>query len=81
MQQRKQLDVEQRNCITVHRTQGRPVVFGHGFGCDQLIWLSVIEQLPGSVAPITFDYMGCGRSDVSAYDKKNTAALTAMYKT
>ncbi|RUO49056.1 alpha/beta fold hydrolase [Pseudidiomarina donghaiensis] len=70
MQQRKQQDIKQRNCITVHSDQGRPVVFGHGFGCDQLIWLPVIGQLPKSVAPITFDFMGCGRSDFSAYDKE-----------
>jgi sigma-B regulation protein RsbQ len=70
MQQRINHEVKQRNCITVHRAQGRPVVFGHGFGCDQLIWLPVIDLLPESVAPVTFDFMGCGRSDFSAYDKE-----------
>lgn len=70
MQQQVNQDVKQRNCITVHKTQGRPVVFGHGFGCDQLIWLPVLSQLPDNVAPITFDYVGCGRSDFGAYDKE-----------
>lgn len=67
--------VQQRNFVVKHRSQGRPVVFGHGFGCDQLIWLPVINQLPDSIAPITFDYVGCGRSDFAAYDKNKYASF------
>src|SRR5690554_4934459 len=59
--------IMQRNVVTQHKTAGKPVVFGHGFGCDQLIWLPVIGQLTNNIAPITFDYVGCGRSDFSAY--------------
>lgn len=62
--------IKRRNFITEHRTQGTPVVFGHGFGCDQLIWLPVISNLPDTIAPITFDYVGCGRSDFNAYCKE-----------
>lgn len=67
--------VQQRNFVIKHRAHGKPVVFGHGFGCDQLIWLPVINHLPDSIAPITFDYVGCGRSDFSAYDKHKYASL------
>lgn len=60
-------NIEQRNAVTRHRVAGKPILLGHGFGCDQLIWLPVIGHLPESIAPITFDYVGCGRSDFSAH--------------
>lgn len=62
--------IKHRNFVTVHRTQGTPVLFGHGFGCDQVIWLPVIQHLSDTILPITFDYVGCGRSDFTAYSKE-----------
>ena len=63
-------NIQHRNYVIKHRERGTPVLFGHGFGCDQVIWLPVISQLPEEVLPITFDYVGCGRSDFSAYSKE-----------
>ncbi|WP_417666184.1 alpha/beta fold hydrolase [Pseudidiomarina sp.] len=69
------VDIRRRNHIIEHRKQGRPVLFGHGFGCDQLIWEPVISFMPATIAPITFDHVGCGRSDFRAYTLKKYSDL------
>ncbi|SIT01506.1 sigma-B regulation protein RsbQ [Roseivivax lentus] len=44
------------------------MVFAHGFGCDQTMWRHVAPQFADRFTVVTFDYVGAGGSDVTAYD-------------
>ena len=49
--------------------QGSEVMlFAHGFGCDQSMWRFVAPACEATHRVVLFDYVGSGRSDVSAYD-------------
>lgn len=47
---------------------GQAMLFGHGFGCDQTMWRHVAPAFADRYRVITFDHMGSGGSDLSAYD-------------
>jgi len=51
------------------------MVFAHGFGCDQSLWRSVAPAFEGTHQVITFDYVGAGDSDRSAYDPLRYGSL------
>lgn len=53
------------------------LILGHGFGCDQQIWAPVAQILAEQYSLVLFDHMGCGRSDVSAYDAQRYTDLSA----
>ena len=45
-----------------------PMVFAHGFGCDQNMWRLVTPAFEDRYRIILFDYLGHGGSDRSAYE-------------
>ncbi len=47
----------------------RPIVFAHGFGCSQEVWRDVAPAFEPDHDVITFDLVGAGGSDLSAYDR------------
>jgi sigma-B regulation protein RsbQ len=53
----------------------RPMVFAHGFGCDQNMWRYVAPAFEGDFKVILFDLIGAGGSDHSAYDPDRYASL------
>jgi sigma-B regulation protein RsbQ len=56
--------------------QGRsPLLFAHGFGCDQNMWRFVAPAFQDSHRVILFDHVGAGQSDAAAYNRKEYAAL------
>jgi sigma-B regulation protein RsbQ len=54
---------------------GRPMVFSHGFGCDQTMWRHVWPAFAGDHRIVLFDHVGAGGSDLSAYDAQKYASL------
>jgi sigma-B regulation protein RsbQ len=56
---------------------GRPIVFSHGFGCDQTMWRHVVPAFEADHRVVLLDLMGSGGSDLSAYDPDRYASLTA----
>ena len=54
---------------------GRPMVFAHGFGCDQEMWRLVVPAFEADHRVVLFDYVGSGRSDLSAYDPVRYGSL------
>ena len=48
---------------------GRPIMFGHGFGCDQQVWRHVAPAFAEDFRVITYDQVGAGGSDLGAYDR------------
>lgn len=60
-----------RNHVTVAGLEhsGAPtMVFAHGFGTDQTLWRFVEPAFRHRYRTVLFDYVGSGRSDLSAYD-------------
>ena len=50
-------------------------MFAHGFGCDQNMWRFVAPAFESEYRVVLFDYIGFGKSDVTAYDRRKYAAL------
>jgi len=68
------MNVLQRN--NVHVTgDGPPMVFVHGFGCDQNMWRLLAPHFAERHTCILLDLVGCGKSDLSAYDRRKYATL------
>jgi sigma-B regulation protein RsbQ len=69
-------DVLTRHAVRVRgNPDGRPMVFVHGFGCDQTLWRFVAPAFEANHRVVTFDYIGAGESDRSAYDAQRYASL------
>ena len=70
------MDVRGRN--NVHesgRADGQPIVFAHGFGCDQNMWRYVAPRFEDDHRVVLFDHVGHGGSDLSAYDPERYSSL------
>ena len=52
-----------------------PMMFAHGFGCDQNMWRFVAPAFETEHKVILFDHIGAGGSDLSAYDPVRHASL------
>src|SRR6185503_8069985 len=46
----------------------QPMLFAHGFGCDQNMWRFAAPAFEDDYRVVLFDYVGSGRSDLGAYD-------------
>ena len=44
------------------------MVFAHGYGCDQNMWRYITPDFEVDHRVVTFDHVGFGHSDLSAYD-------------
>jgi sigma-B regulation protein RsbQ len=65
----------QRNNVRVSGRGVRPMMFAHGFGCDQNMWRFVTPAFEESHRIVLFDHVGAGGSDLSAYDRRKYDAL------
>jgi sigma-B regulation protein RsbQ len=66
----------QRNNVSVHGSPGaRPMMFAHGFGCDQNMWRYVWPAFAEDHQIVLFDYVGAGGSDVTAFDPEHYRTL------
>ncbi|MGY1643539.1 alpha/beta fold hydrolase [Geodermatophilus sp. SYSU D00703] len=54
---------------------GRPMVFAHGYGCDQEMWRFVAPEFATDHRVVLFDHVGAGRSDLTAYDPAKYGSL------
>lgn len=70
------IDVRQRNNVHVTgKPAGRPVVFAHGFGCDQQMWRHVAPGLEDGHRVVLFDLVGSGSSDLGSYSRSKYDSL------
>jgi sigma-B regulation protein RsbQ len=63
------MSVLQRNNVTVSGKGVQPIVFAHGFGCDQHMWRLVAPAFEEEYRVVLFDHVGAGRSDLRAYSR------------
>ncbi|MFI9063641.1 alpha/beta fold hydrolase [Streptomyces sp. NPDC053429] len=70
------MDILRRNNVTVSGREGAPVIMlAHGFGCDQNMWRLVVPALVEEYRVVRFDYVGSGRSDLTAWNEERYASL------
>jgi sigma-B regulation protein RsbQ len=73
---RVDVDVLARNHVTLSgRADGQPILFAHGFGCDQSMWRFVVSAFESRYRAVLFDFVGAGASDLSAYDPQRYGSL------
>ncbi len=53
------------NVKVTGRPDGQPMVFAHGFGCDQNMWRYVAPRFEDDFRVVLFDHIGAGGSDVA----------------
>jgi sigma-B regulation protein RsbQ len=59
------------------RPSAQPIVFAHGFGCDQAMWRFVVPEFETDHRVIVFDHVGFGRSDMSRWSAERYGSLRA----
>jgi sigma-B regulation protein RsbQ len=64
-----------RNNVHIEGIDGPPMLFAHGFGCDQNMWRLVAPAFTEAYRVVLFDHVGAGGSDLSAYDKRKYSRL------
>jgi sigma-B regulation protein RsbQ len=70
------VSVIERNRVQVRGVpSGRPMLFAHGFGCDQTMWRFVAPDFEVDHRVVLFDHVGSGSFDLSAYDFDKYASL------
>ena len=66
----------ERNAVSViGRPDGQPIMFAHGYGCDQNMWRFVAPAFVETHRVVLFDHVGAGRSDLAAYDEERYSTL------
>ena len=67
--------VTRNNVRLTGRADGQPVVFVHGFGCDQNMWRLVTPDFEEEHRVVVLDLVGAGGSDLAAYDPERYSTL------
>jgi sigma-B regulation protein RsbQ len=63
------------NVIEHGPTSAQPILFAHGFGCDQNMWRFVWPRFAEERRVVLFDHVGAGDSDLTAYDPERYSSL------
>jgi sigma-B regulation protein RsbQ len=70
------VSARERNNVVLHGPpDARPMVFAHGFGCDQNMWRHVWPAFAEDHRIVLFDHVGAGDSDASAFDPERYETL------
>lgn len=69
------MNIMQRSNVVISGKGTQPMVFAHGFGCDQQMWRFVAPAFEATHRVVLFDHIGCGKSDISAYNNQRHATL------
>jgi sigma-B regulation protein RsbQ len=70
------VDVLRRNNVRLSGVPGaQPMVFAHGFGCDQNMWRYVAPAFEEHYRVVLFDHVGAGASDLGAYSRERYGSL------
>ncbi|MBC7705156.1 MAG: alpha/beta hydrolase [Rhodoferax sp.] len=69
------MNVIQRSNVVISGQGTQPLIFAHGFGCDQQMWRFVAPAFEPTHRVVLFDHIGCGKSDMRAYDDQRHSSL------
>src|SRR5690606_6610331 len=70
----KEVSTVERNNIKISGKGTQPMLFAHGYGCDQNMWRFVYPSFEDGYKIVLFDHTGAGNSDESmySYEKYNS---------
>lgn len=68
-------NVIHRNNVNITGKGSQPMIFAHGFGCDQNMWRFMVPAFENDYKLILFDYVGAGKSDIAAYNSERYSNL------
>src|SRR5689334_18093363 len=69
------MSVRKRNNVKISGRGSQPMIFAHGFGCDQNMWRFVTPAFEDEYKIVLYDQVGAGKSDLSAYTRAKYASL------
>lgn len=69
------MEVLKRHNVKVFGKGETPMVFAHGYGCDQNMWRFITPAFEEDYKVVVFDYVGAGKSDAQAYSKDKYGRL------
>ena len=64
-----------RNNVKVFGRGEQPMIFAHGYGCDQNMWRLITPAFEDRYRIVLFDHVGHGQSDAAAFDPAKYASL------
>jgi sigma-B regulation protein RsbQ len=67
--------ISKRNNVNIIGKGDKVMLFAHGFGCDQNSWQFVTDAFKDEYKLVLFDYVGAGKSDLSAYSSSRYGRL------
>ncbi len=62
------MSVRKRNNVNISGSGTVPMIFAHGYGCDQCMWRKITPAFAPNHQIILFDLVGAGNSDLSAFN-------------
>jgi sigma-B regulation protein RsbQ len=68
-------NVLERNNVKSFGRGEQPMMFAHGFGCDQNMWRYITPAFEEDYRIILFDYVGAGQSDMESYNRERYSSL------
>lgn len=69
------MDALRRNHVNQLGEHGPVLLYAHGFGCSQAMWHRITPAFAATHRQVLFDYVGSGRSMLSAFDAQRYATL------
>lgn len=69
------MSVMKRNNVQITGSGEQPMLFAHGYGCDQNMWRFVAPAFKTEYKIVLFDHVGSGQSDLSAYRPEKYSRL------
>jgi sigma-B regulation protein RsbQ len=67
--------VLKRNNVKVLGRGQQPMIFAHGYGCDQNMWRFITPAFEDRYKIVLFDHVGHGQSDAAAFDQTKYGSL------
>lgn len=67
--------ISTRNNVKVFGDGLQPIMFAHGFGCDQNMWRYITPAFESEYKIVLFDYVGAGKSDLLSYNPERYSSL------
>ncbi|MCC9168942.1 alpha/beta fold hydrolase [Pontibacter harenae] len=69
------MNATKRNNVKVSGKGEKPMLFAHGYGCDQSMWRYITPAFEDDYKIILFDHIGFGNSNTSSYSKEHYSSL------
>ena len=69
------MNLQKRNNVHIAGDGIATLILSHGFGCDQSMWKLLLPHFIKRFRVITYDLVGAGHSDLSAYDREKYSSL------